>query len=41
VLAYTALGMRLSGIGLWPAVVLHIAMAIWCFACLRASRRAR
>ena len=31
--AGTALG--LSGIGLWPVVVLQIAMAVWCIACLR------
>lgn len=25
----------LYGIGLWPAVVAHIALAVWCIACLR------
>ena len=30
VLVYTALGLSLSGIGLWPVVVLHIAMSVWC-----------
>ena len=25
----------LSGVGLWPGVVLHLAMAVWCNACLR------
>jgi hypothetical protein len=30
VLVYTALGLLLSGIGLWPVVLLHIAMSVWC-----------
>jgi hypothetical protein len=34
VLAYAGIGLRLFGVGLWPAVVLHVAMAVWCVACL-------
>ncbi|HXQ69908.1 MAG TPA: hypothetical protein VN844_05455 [Pyrinomonadaceae bacterium] len=38
VLAYAGIGWRLSGIGLWPTVVLHTAMSVWCFTWLtRAS----
>jgi hypothetical protein len=34
-LAYARLGLGLSGIALWPAVVLHSALSLWCIACLR------
>lgn len=37
-LAYARIGVGLSGIGLWPAVLLHGALAVWCFACLRDKR---
>jgi hypothetical protein len=36
-LAYAGLVLRLAGIALWPAVVLHAAMGVWCIACMRAG----
>jgi hypothetical protein len=38
VLVYANMGSSLSGIGLWPAVVFHAAMAVWCAACVRTGR---
>jgi hypothetical protein len=35
VLAYAAIGLALSGIGLWPAVALHTALAGWCVIALK------
>jgi hypothetical protein len=30
VLIYAALGLSLLGIGLWPIVLIHLAMSVWC-----------
>jgi len=38
VLIHAGLGLKLSGIALWPAVVAHVALAFWCMVCLRGSR---
>src|SRR2546427_1725182 len=35
VLAFAGIGLGLHGVVLWPAVVLHAAMAVWCIGCLR------
>ena len=37
VLAFAGIGLGLHGVVLWPAVVLHAAMAVWCVVCLRRS----
>ena len=36
-LAFAALRNGLPGVALWPAVVLHSLMSVWCVACLRHS----
>jgi hypothetical protein len=40
VLAYAGVGLRLFGIGLWPAVALHLVMAVWCFTNVAPGRNA-
>jgi hypothetical protein len=37
VLAHAALWLRISGLGLWPVVALHLGFALWCVACLRTN----
>jgi hypothetical protein len=34
-LGYAGGALGLSGPALWPAVVLHVALAVWCVVCLR------
>jgi hypothetical protein len=40
VLVHAGVVSRLSGMGLWPTVVLHVALAAWCIACLRTGASA-
>ena len=35
VLAFAGFGLGLHGIALWPAVILHAVMAVWCIVYLR------
>jgi hypothetical protein len=37
VLANAGAGARLVGVLTWPAVALHVALAVWCIACLRSG----
>jgi hypothetical protein len=37
-LAWAGIGSGLIGVALWPAVVLHATMAVWCAASLRSKR---
>ena len=39
VFTHAGLALGLSAPGLWPAIVLHLALAIWCIACLRPGSR--
>ena len=35
ILAFAGFGFGLHGVALWPAVVLHAVLTVWCVACLR------
>lgn len=37
VLLYASLGLALSAVGLWPATILHAALAVWCVVGLQAA----
>ena len=37
VLVFAAVAVRMVGIVLWPAIVFHMAMAVWCGVCSRAT----
>ena len=39
-LAYAGLGLGMVGIVLWPAVVIHAALALWCLLSLRTGQPA-
>ena len=36
---YAFWGLNLNGIGLWPAILLHGPLAIWCMLCIRSGLR--
>jgi hypothetical protein len=35
ILAFASLGFGMHGVALWPTVVLHALLAVWCVTCLR------
>jgi hypothetical protein len=35
ILAIAGIGSQQIGVALWPAVVLHVAMAVWCILAVR------
>lgn len=41
VLGYGAVGLSLAGDLLWPVVLAHLALALWCLLCIRAMAAAK
>jgi hypothetical protein len=41
VLIYTSIGLSLSGFALWPVVLIHIAMSVWCIINLLPARQSQ
>jgi len=39
VLAFAGIGFRLRGVALWPVVIFHTIMSVWCVASLRRSSK--
>jgi hypothetical protein len=37
-ISYAGIGLGLIAVLLWPAVLLHAVMTVWCVACLRSKR---
>jgi hypothetical protein len=37
IFVYAGMGLRLTGIGLWPAALLHTGLAVWCLVCRRSK----
>ncbi len=35
IFGYAGLALRMNGIGLWPAILVHVTMSVWCVTCLR------
>jgi hypothetical protein len=40
ILAFAGIGYGLHGVALWPAVILHAVMTVWCIASLRRGSKA-
>jgi hypothetical protein len=38
-LAYAGLFLKLLGVALWPAILVHASLAVWCVLCLRGEPR--
>jgi hypothetical protein len=39
-LLHARFGLGISGVALWPAILLHSGLAVWCVGCLRIATRA-